>query len=101
MKQRFLDLVVTEIRLTDCKVLWELKMNRTVMLRLASVMTLGILLSVFAFPPVQASGGKEVPVPPAIRITPPAPVFDDAKRRDELAARRKHVAETIGPKAVL
>src|ERR1700738_835131 len=76
-------------------------MNRTVALRLASLLTLGILLSIFAFPLVQASGGKEAPAPPVIRITPPAPVFDDAKRLDELAARRKHVAETIGPKAVL
>jgi Xaa-Pro aminopeptidase len=41
------------------------------------------------------------PAPPAIRITPPAPVFDETKRLDELAARRKHVAATIGPKAVL
>ncbi len=76
-------------------------MNRTATLRLASVLTLGILLSVLAFPLVHASGGKEAPAPSAIRITPPAPVFDDAKRLDELAARRRHVAETIGPKAVL
>src|SRR6267142_1288389 len=76
-------------------------MNRTVTLRLASLLTLGILLSVFALRLVHASGGNEAPAPPAIRITPPAPVFDDAKRRDELAARRKRVAETIGPKAVL
>ena len=38
------------------------------------------------------------PDPPAIRITPPAPVFDDAKRLAELAARRKHVADSIGAK---
>ena len=37
----------------------------------------------------------------AIRITPPAPVFDQAKRLEELASRRKRVAETIGPKAIL
>src|SRR5438105_4984841 len=36
-----------------------------------------------------------------VRITPPAPVFDDAKRLGELAARRKHVAEAIGPHAML
>ncbi|HEV8588834.1 MAG TPA: aminopeptidase P family protein [Pyrinomonadaceae bacterium] len=39
--------------------------------------------------------------PPAIRITPPAPVFDDAKRLAELASRRKRVADTIGPKSLL
>ena len=76
-------------------------MNRRVTLRLAPALTLGIMLSVFAFPLVQASGGKEPAAPPAIRITPPAPVFEDAKRLDELAARRKRVAETIGPKAIL
>lgn len=76
-------------------------MNRRVTLRLAPVLTLGIMLSVFAFPLVQASVGKEPATPPAIRITPPAPVFEAAKRLDELAARRKHVAETIGPKAML
>jgi len=70
------------------------------MLRLAPVLTLVILLSNLAFPIAQASVGKE-PVPPAIRITPPAPVFEDAKRLDELAARRKRVAETIGSKGIL
>ena len=39
--------------------------------------------------------------PPAIRVTPPAPVFEDAKRLTELAARRKRVADSIGPKSVL
>lgn len=76
-------------------------MSRTVALRLASVLTLGILLSVFVFPPVEASGGKEPPPPPAIRITPPAPIFEDTKRLDELASRRRRVAEAIGPKGVL
>ena len=37
----------------------------------------------------------------AIRVAPPAPVFDNAKRLAELAARRKHVAETIGPNSIL
>jgi Xaa-Pro aminopeptidase len=37
----------------------------------------------------------------AIRITPPAPVFDDIKRLGELNDRRKRVAEAIGPKAML
>jgi Xaa-Pro aminopeptidase len=41
------------------------------------------------------------PEPPAIRVTPPAPVFDDAKRLEELAGRRKRVAEAIGPKSIL
>ncbi len=76
-------------------------MNRRVALRIVPAFVLGIMLSVFAFSLVQASGGKEPAPPPAIRMTPPAPVFEEAKRLDELAARRKHVAEAIGPKAVL
>jgi len=65
------------------------------------VFVLGIMLALFALPLVQASGEKEPATPPAIRVTPPAPVFDDAKRLDELAVRRKHVADAIGPKAML
>jgi len=76
-------------------------MSRTVARRLASVLTLGILLSSFVFPPVEASGEREPPAPPAIRITPPAPVFDETRRLDELASRRRRVGEAIGPKAVL
>ncbi len=68
----------------------------------ASVLTLVVvLLSVFAFPPVKAGAKTESAPAPAIRITPPAPAFDDAKRLDELAARRKHVADAIGAKAML
>ena len=36
-----------------------------------------------------------------IRITPPAPVFDQKERLGELASRRARVAAAIGPKAVL
>ena len=36
-----------------------------------------------------------------IRITPPAPVFDQKERLAELASRRARVAAAIGPKAVL
>src|SRR5260370_14167015 len=68
----------------------------------ASVLTLiGVLLSVFAFPPAGASAKTESAPAPVIRITPPAPAFDEAKRIDELAARRKHVAGFIGTKAML
>ena len=49
----------------------------------------------------RAHAGSDSNPPPVIRVTPPAPVFDDAKRLEELAARRKHVADTIGPKAML
>jgi Xaa-Pro aminopeptidase len=43
----------------------------------------------------------EITAPPAIRITPPAPIFDEAKRLEELATRRKRVAEAVGPKGIL
>src|SRR2546425_9167003 len=38
---------------------------------------------------------------PAIRIAPPAPVFDEKTRLAELAERRARVAQSIGPKSVL
>jgi Xaa-Pro aminopeptidase len=41
------------------------------------------------------------PEPPVIRVTPPAPVFDNATRVAELASRRQKVAAAIGPKSVL
>jgi len=49
----------------------------------------------------RVSAGTEPPEPAAIRLTPPAPVFDDAMRLGELAARRRQVAGSIGPKAML
>ena len=67
----------------------------------ATVLTVAISISTLTFPVARASGESGAPEPPAIRITPPAPSFDNAKRLDELAARRKHVAEAIGPKAIL
>ena len=36
-----------------------------------------------------------------LRITPPAPQIDDKERQAELAARRKRVADAIGPKGML
>lgn len=68
----------------------------------ASVVTLAILLSVLALPliRVQALSG-DTTAAPVIRLTPPAPVFDDARRLAELAARRKRVADAVGPKGLL
>src|SRR6185503_4565059 len=39
--------------------------------------------------------------PPVFRITPPAPVFNQAKRLEELAGRRKRVADAIGPNGIM
>jgi Xaa-Pro aminopeptidase len=48
-----------------------------------------------------AIANADGPPATAVHVTPPAPVFDDARRLEELAARRKQVAEAIGPKAML
>ena len=60
-----------------------------------------VLISGVLVPMSSATFAANAPEPPAIRITPPAPVFDEAKRLDELAARRKKVADSIGPKSML
>ena len=38
---------------------------------------------------------------PAIRVAPPAPVFDDAARVGELVARRQRAAQKIGPQSIM
>src|SRR5260221_7095874 len=76
-------------------------MNRRVAGRTVPALAIGVIFSVYAFSLVEASVGSEPITPPAIRITQPAPVFENAKRLEELAARRKHVADSIGPKGML
>lgn len=49
-----------------------------------------------------ASSGKDSKAAaPAIRVAPPAPVFDDAARLSELASRRARVAQKVGPQSML
>ena len=43
----------------------------------------------------------EAPVPSNIRLTPPAPAFDDKERVGELMQRRERVAKSIGPQSFL
>jgi Xaa-Pro aminopeptidase len=50
---------------------------------------------------VSVSAKPERTVAPNIRITPPAPVFDDKERVAELMQRRQRVAEKIGPHSML
>ena len=50
---------------------------------------------------VSATVETEKTVPSVVRVTPPPPIFDDAKRLAELAMRRKEVADSIGPAAML
>src|SRR5439155_9521885 len=66
-------------------------------LLIATAMAVVFLASLLEIPVAHVSAA----LPPAIRITPPAPIFDQAKRLAELAARRKRVAEAIGTKSIL
>jgi Xaa-Pro aminopeptidase len=47
------------------------------------------------------NAGAERPIPSVIRLTPPAPVFDDKERVAELTQRRARVVEKVGPKSLL
>jgi len=69
--------------------------------RILSALITIALVSVVFLPVSRATVAAPGPEPSAIRITPPAPVFDDAKRLEELATRRKKVAEGIGAKSIL
>jgi len=44
---------------------------------------------------------NDTPAPPILRVTPPAPAFDEKERQAELAQRRARVAQKIGSKAIL
>src|SRR5215216_1939215 len=44
---------------------------------------------------------SEGAIPSNIRITPPAPAFDDKERVAELKQRRERVAQSIGPQSLL
>src|SRR5947209_17500934 len=57
--------------------------------------------AIVGFSSRSAHAEKDTPPAAVIRATPPAPVFDDAKRLEELSARRKHLTEAIGPKSML
>src|SRR5690242_15828737 len=50
---------------------------------------------------VAMSAKNEPTVPANVRITPPAPVFDDKERVAELMQRRERVAQSIGPQSFL
>ena len=59
-------------------------------------------LFVLLNPPSETARATSEPRPPAnIRLTPPAPVFDDKKRVAELRQRRERVAQSIGPQSLL
>jgi Xaa-Pro aminopeptidase len=65
---------------------------------LTTIALAAVIIGAAGLPSVVPASAAE---PPVFRVTPPAPVFDQSKRLGELAARRKRVADAIGPKAVL
>src|ERR1041385_4623600 len=50
---------------------------------------------------VSVRAKAERPVAANIRLTPPAPVFDDKERVAELKQRRERVAQSIGPQSFM
>ena len=74
-------------------------MNRTT--RQLLPVLIAATLAIISVSTFSIGNAANAPEPPAIRVTPPAPVFDDAKRLAELASRRKRVAEAIGTKSIL
>ena len=50
---------------------------------------------------VSVRATAERPAAPNIRITPPAPVFDQKERVGELIQRRERVAQSMGPQSLL
>src|SRR5215203_1399953 len=58
-------------------------------------------LAVLAPANVLVGANAERPVPSNIRLTPPAPVFDDKERVAELMQRRERAAQSVGPQSLL
>jgi Xaa-Pro aminopeptidase len=52
-------------------------------------------------PAVGVRAGNESSAPSNIRITPPAPAFDDKERVAELMQRRERVAQSVGPQSFI
>src|SRR5215203_791676 len=50
---------------------------------------------------VLVGANAERPVPSNIRLTPPAPVFDDKERVAELMQRRERASQSVGPQSLL
>ena len=50
---------------------------------------------------VAVRAGSEAPTPPNLRVTPPAPKFDDKERVAELIQRRERVAKSMGPQSFM
>jgi Xaa-Pro aminopeptidase len=75
----------------------KLKTTRATFVLLAICASLAMLI------PANISVGAkaERPIPSNIRLTPPAPVFDDKERVAELMQRRERVAQSVGSQSLL
>jgi Xaa-Pro aminopeptidase len=75
-------------------------MTKSISIRVAfalfAVCACAALLSPFG---VAVRATSETPVPSNIRLTPPAPVFEDKERVAELIQRRERVAKSVGPQS--
>ena len=59
------------------------------------------LLAMMSPASVAVRARNEVTAPSNVRLTPPAPVFDDKERVAELVQRRERVAKAIGPQSFM
>ena len=77
-------------------------MNKTSSIRVSfALLSVCAVLAMFGPAGVAVRAKNDPTVPANVRITPPAPVFDDKERVAELAQRRERVAQTIGPQSFL
>src|ERR1044072_1972274 len=60
-----------------------------------------LLLGVAILPAGARGRAPDKGAAPVIRVTPPAPVIDDAARLTELTSRRSRVAAKVGAKGLL
>ena len=59
------------------------------------------LLAMMSPASVAVRARNETTAPSNVRLTPPAPVFDDKERVAELVQRRERVAKAIGPQSFM
>ena len=72
--------------------------NTRVAFALLAVCALAAMLSPAG---VTVRAARETTPPPNLRLTPPAPKFDDKERVAELMQRRERVAKSIGPQSFM
>ena len=69
--------------------------------RVSSRWAFCVMLPCLGLPLAVANAGGISSPSTVVRVTPPPPLFDEARRLNELVARRKQVADAIGAKSML